>query len=295
MNSLYRFLNDSIFVTGLWIGCSGMASASILDSDFFCRTYGCVMISDGFGTDIYDVWRFSGGGTVPVGSILIPWAGNPIQGVGSVNIVETGTTTPIPTSLPAAGNGTQLAIDTNGNGLGDISLNDNNSNGYLDASDSLAAFSLTNTTDVVYQDNALPHSVFLTSRNTAFDMRARSSTDSTSSDYGTAVSLSDVSFGVSITQSGNDAGISYGSRANNGGFSAIGGINDLGDLAGGAYTAIALFTNAAGIRRRPDNPPSNPVYRQSLRFNMSYGYPALDLSQGAGAIQFRVEYAPYKL
>ncbi len=278
-------------MTGLWIGCSGMASASILDSDFFCRTYGCVMISDGFGTDIYDVWRFAGGGTVPVGSILIPWTGNPIQGFGSVDIVETGTTTPIPTSLPAAGNGTQLAVD--GSGMGNISIIDNNSNGYLDASDSLTAFSLTNTTDIVYQDNTLPHSVYLTSRNTAFDMRARSSTDSTSSDYGATVSLSDVSFGVSITQSGTDAGTSYGSRANNGGFSAIGGINDLGDFAGGAYTAIALFTNAAGIRNQSDN-ANNHVYRQSLRFDMSYGYPALDLSQGAGSIQFRVEYAPYR-
>lgn len=272
---------------------SGTVFASILDNDFYCRTYGCVMISDGVGSDIYDVFRFSGGGTVPVGSPLIAWTGNPIQGIGPVNIVETGTTTPIPASLPAASNGTRLAIDSNGDGLGNISINDNNNNGYLDASDSLAAFGLTGNTDVVYQDNTLLHSFYLTSRNTRVDIRARASIDSVSSDYGSTVALSGIPFGMSITQSGNDAGLSYGSLTRNGNFSAVSGINDLGDLSG-AYTPIALFTHPQGIRRNADN-ANNHVYRQSLRFNMSYGYPALDLSQGEGAIQLRVEYAPYKL
>lgn len=279
-------------MTGLWTGCSGMVSASILDDDFYCRTSGCVMISDGFGADVYDVFQFAGGGNVPVGSPLIPWTGNPIQGVGPVNIVETGTTTQIPTTLPPAGNGTQLAIDSNGNGAGDIAINDNNNNGYLDASDSLTAFSLSGSTDVVYQANTVPHSFYLTSRNTAFDLRARSFITSATSDYGVAVTLSDVGFGISTTLSGNDSGVSFGTLANNGGFNPIAGINDLGDIAG-AYTIIALFNNATGIRNSPDN-ANNHVSRQSLRFNLSYGYPVLDLSQGEGSIQFRVEYAPYK-
>ncbi|MEE9412844.1 MAG: hypothetical protein V3V22_07290 [Methylococcales bacterium] len=289
---MYRWIKNCIVLMALLMVNGGFVKASILDTDFYCRTYGCVMISDGFGSDIYDVFRFAGGGTVPVGSPLISWTGNPIQGVGPVNIIETGTTTPIPNSLPAASNGSKLAIDSNGNGLGDTAINDNNNNGYLDAADSLATFSLNNSTDVVYQDNTLSRSFYLTSRNTRFELRARSSIDSTSSEYGSAVSLSEIPFSVSITQSGTDAGVSYGSLARNGNFSVVAGVNDLSDISAG-YASIALFTHSRGIRRSADN-ANNHVYRQSLRFNMNYGYPALDLSRGVGSIQFRVEYAPYK-
>ena len=281
-----------IVTTLLLLTNPGIANTSILDTDFWCRVSGCVMISDGFGADVYDVHQFAGGGDVPVGSPLVPWTGNPIQGLGPVNIIETGTTTPVQTTLPPAGNGTRLAIDTNGNGTGDIAINDNNNNGYLDATDSLNAFSLTGSTDVVYHANTVPHSFYLTSRSTAFDMRARSFVNTATSDYGAAVALSDVGFGISITQAGNDAGVAFGALANNGGFTPIAGINDLGDIAG-AYTIIALFNNANGIRRNPDN-ANNHVYRQSLRFNMNYINPVLDLSQGEGAIQFRVEYAPFR-
>jgi hypothetical protein len=288
----HRHINNVYALIALFAISTEMASASIIDTDFYCRTYGCVMISDGSGTDVYDVYKFAGGGTVAFGNPLIPWTGNPIQGIGPVNIVETGTTNPIQTSLPAAGNATQLAIDINGDGVANLSINDNNSNGYLDASDSIAAFSLTDSTDVVYRNNALPHSFYLTSRNTRFDIRARATVDSSSSAYGGAVALSDISFSVSITQSGNDAGLSYGSLARNGNFSAVTTINDLGDIASN-FTTIAFFTHPVGIRRRTDN-ANNHVSRQSIRFNLSYGYPALDLSQGEGSIQFGVDYAPYK-
>jgi hypothetical protein len=289
---MYRLFCNCIFLTVILIVSCGLLHASILDSDVLCRTYGCVMISDGFGTDVYDVYRITGGGTVPVGSALIPWTGNPIQGVGAVNIVETGTTNPVPISLPIASNGTQLAIDSNGDSLGNLLISDNNSNGYLDAADSLTAFTMTDVTDVVFQDNTLSHSFYLTSRSTRFEIRARATVDSASSAYGSAVSLSGIPFGISITPSGNDAGVSYGSFARTANFSAVPGVNDLSDLSAG-YTPIALFTHPQGIRRRTDN-ANNHVYRQSIRFNMNYGYPALDLSQGEGAVQFRVEYAPYK-
>ncbi len=270
----------------------GLLQASILDTDFYCQTYGCVMISDGFGADVYDVYKFAGGGTVTFGNPLIPWTGNPIQGIGPINIVATGTTNPIPTTLPAASNGTQLAIDSNGDSVGNLLINDNNSNGFLDASDSLAALSMTNVTDVVFQNNAMLHSFYLTSRKTRFEMRAKAIIDTATSTYGSSVSLAGIPFGVSITESGNDAGLSYGSLARNGNFSAVAGINDLGDISA-VYTPIALFTHPQGIRQRSDNANTH-VSRQSIRFNMNYGYPALDLSQGEGTVQFRVEYAPYK-
>ncbi len=289
---MQRILINALFIAVISFGESGTTVASIIDDDFWCRVSGCVMISDGFGADVYDVHQFAGGGDVPVGSPLVPWTGNPIQGIGPVNIIETGTTTAVPTTLPPVGNGTRLAIDSNGNGTGDIAINDNNNNGYIDASDSLNAFSISGSTDVAYQANTIPHSFYLTSRATAFDMRARSFVNSATADYGASVALSDIGFGISTTQAGNDAGVAFGALANNGGFAPIAGINDLGDIAG-AYTIIALFNNANGIRRNPDN-ANNHVHRQSLRFNMNYAYPVLDLSQGDGSIQFRVEYAPYR-
>jgi hypothetical protein len=267
-----------------------ISQASFIDSDFWCQSFGCVIISDGFGSDVYDVYNNATGGTVPVGSPLIRWP-NTIQGTGPINIIETGTTHAIPTSLPSTSNGTQLAIDSNGNGTGDILMSDNNSNGYLDASESLSSLTLTHTTDVVFQGNTVSHSFYLTSRNTRVEMRARATVATSSSAFGSATSLSDIPFGVSITRSGNDGGLSYGSRARNGDFSTVAGINNLGDIAT-TYTPIATFMHADGIRRLADN--QNTAYRQSLRFNLLYGYPTLDLSQGEGAIQFRVEYAPYK-
>ncbi|MCH9697224.1 MAG: hypothetical protein K0U68_03890 [Gammaproteobacteria bacterium] len=281
----------SLVTVGLLFNSNSLAS--VIDNDFYCRTYGCVMMSDGVGTDVYDVYIFATGGTVAIGNPLISWSGNPINGAGTVSPVETGTITPVPSTLPGAGNGTRLAIDTNGNGAGDIAIADNNSNGYLDAADSVNAFSITGSTDIVYQGNTVAHSFYLTSRNTAHDLRARSFVNSAVADYGTAVGLPDISFAVSTTQTGNDAGISYGARANNGGFTPVAGINDLGDI-NGIYTSIALFTRNGGIRQSPDNANTH-VYNQSIRFNMNYGYPVLDLSQGDGTIQFRVEYTPYKL
>ena len=270
------------------------------------------MISDGFSTDVYDVFQFSGNGTVPVSSALIPWAGNPIQGIGPVNIVETGTTTEIPTSLPAAGNGIMLAIDINGDSVGNFLVSDNNSDGYLDAADSLAAFTMTDVTDVVFQGDTLSHSFYLTSKNTRFEIRARAIIDSVTSTNGNSVSLSGIPFGVSITQSGNDAGLSYGgSLSGNGGFMSIATVDDLGDIQG-MFTSVALFdengivqngnganNNAGGNGNGNPNPNrgsngNTNIYQKSLRFNMSYGFPALDLSQGEGAVQFRVDYAPYK-
>lgn len=282
---VYTLLSVSAFYTQT-------AHATFVDSDSYCRIYGCVVISDGFGSNLYDVYRFSGGGTVPVGSPLIPWSGNPFHGAGPVNIVETGSTTPIPTSTPSASNGTQLAIDSDGNSTADISINDNNGNGYLDVSDSLSEFTLTNASNVMFSGGGETHSFYLTSRSTKLDLRARATVTSASADFGSAVSLSGIPFGVSITLSGNDSGVAYGSKASNGNFSATAGINDLGDVSS-TYTSVARFTRAAGIRRFSDG--NQHVYRQSLRFNLIYGYPIFDLSQGDGAIQFRVEYAPYKL
>ena len=281
-----------LLIAALLIINIGRVKASILDSDFYCRVYGCVMISDGFGTDVYDVYNFASGRTVQVGSPLIPWTGNPIFGVGPMNIVETGTTSPARVFPPSASYGTRLSIDSNGDHVGDLTINDNNSNGYLDASDLLSSFTITNATDVVYQDNRLRHSFYLTSRNTRFEIRARSSISNAISGYGAVITLSDISFSISITRTGQDTGIFYGNLATNGRFVQRAGIDDLGDISG-VMTMIAEFNRRQGIRRESDN-INRHVYRQSLRFDLSYGYPPLDLSYGSGAVQFRVEYAPYK-
>ena len=80
----------------LWLlamlGLSGPAAAqSWIESDYYCRVYGCVVVHDGYSFDVYDNYNFATGGVVGPNERMIAWAGNPFQGTGTVNPVFTGT------------------------------------------------------------------------------------------------------------------------------------------------------------------------------------------------------------
>ena len=81
-----RRLNSLKFLAlgGAVLSWQPVAQASWLDSDFYCRVYGCVVVHDGFTFDVYDNYIFATGGTIPVGGRMIPWTGNPFQGAGAV-------------------------------------------------------------------------------------------------------------------------------------------------------------------------------------------------------------------
>ena len=262
------------------------AQASWLDSDFYCRVYGCVVVHDGFTFDVYDNFVFSTGGTVPVGGRMIPWTGNPFQGAGAVNPVITGTRTEGFHSVPLQDQSVVLGIDTNGDGTPDRLPTDANGRGFLDASDSLDPFELTMTTDLVAADTSAQRSFYLSSR-TDFYLTAEARLIGSADQFNSTNLLNDVEFRYGVTRNGTDDGMSFGSNARNSNFiRSIGNANTVADLFG-APTQILEFRNA--IRRRD----SADLPSQSIRFDYVYGFGDYDLSMGEGHLQYEIEFDFY--
>ena len=262
------------------------ALASWLDSDFYCRVYGCLFVHDGFTFDVYDNYVFATGGSVPVGGRMIPWTGNPFQGAGAVNPVITGTRTEGFHAVPLQDQSVVLGIDTNGDGSIDRLPTDANGNGFLDASDSIDPFELTMTTDLVAADTSAQRSFYLSSR-TDFYLTAEARLIGSTDDFNSANLLNNVEFRYGVTRRGNDDGMSFGGNARNGNFiRSLGNADTLADLLG-APTQILEFRNA--IRRRD----SADLPSQSVRFDYVYGFGDYDLSLGDGHLQYEIEFDFY--
>ena len=146
---------------------AGGAQASFIDSDFYCRVHGCVIVHDGFTFDVYDIFVFANGSTVPPGGRMIPWSGNPFQGSGEVKPVFTGTRTEGFHSVPLQDQGVRLGIDTNGDGVADLSPLDDG-DGFLDAGDSFGPFNLSAGADLVSDSTSAQRSFYLSSRTDFF-------------------------------------------------------------------------------------------------------------------------------
>lgn len=276
----------AIILSGAAVVLPPPALASWLDSDFYCRVYGCVVVHDGFTFDVYDNYVFATGGTVPVGGRMISWTGNPFQGSGNVNPVITGSRTEGFHSVPLEDQSVILGIDTNGDGNPDRLPNDTNSNGFLDAGDSLDPFELTLRTDLVAADTSAQRSFYLSSR-TDFYLTAEARIIGSSDAFNTSNLLTNVDFRYGVTRNGNDDGMSFGSNARNGNFiRSIGNANNLADLLG-APTQILEFRNA--IRRND----SSDLPSQSVRFDYVYGFDGYDLSMGDGHLQYEIEFDFY--
>lgn len=262
------------------------AAASWLDSDFYCRTYGCIVVHDGFSFDVYDNYVFTTGGTVPVGGRMIPWTGNPFQGAGSVNPVLTGTRTEGFHSVPLQDQSVRLGIDTNGDGVPDRLPVDLNGSGFLDAGDRMDPFALTLETDLVAADTSAQRSFYLSSR-TDFYLTAEARLIGPGGGLNSSEQLDNIGFDYGITRRGQDDGMSFGANTRNGNYiRQIGAINDLGDLLG-TPTRILEFRNA--IRRRD----ATSLPSQSVRFDYVYGFEDYDLSMGEGYLQYEIEFDFY--
>lgn len=262
------------------------AAASWLDSDFYCRTYGCIVVHDGFSFDVYDNYVFTTGGTVPVGGRMIPWTGNPFQGAGSVNPVLTGTRTEGFHSVPLQDQSVRLGIDTNGDGVPDRLPVDLNGSGFLDAGDRMDPFALTLETDLVAADTSAQRSFYLSSR-TDFYLTAEARLIGPGGGLNSSQQLDNIGFDYGITRRGQDDGMSFGANTRNGNYiRQIGAINDLGDLLG-TPTRILEFRNA--IRRRD----ATSLPSQSVRFDYVYGFEDYDLSMGEGYLRYEIEFDFY--
>ena len=283
-----RRLNSLRFFAlgGTVLSLQPVAQASWLDSDFYCRVYGCVVVHDGFTFDVYDNYIFATGGTVPVGGRMIPWTGNPFQGAGAVNPVITGTRTEGFHTIPLQDQSVVLGIDTNGDGTPDRLPIDANGSGFLDASDSLDPFELTMTTDLVAADTSAQRSFYLSSR-TDFYLTAEARLIGNTDQFNSTNLLNDVEFRYGVTRNGTYDGMSFGANARNGNFiRSIGNADTVADLFG-APTQILEFRNAIRQRDAADLPS------QSIRFDYVYGFGNYDLSMGDGHLQYEIEFDFY--
>ncbi|MEL6285168.1 MAG: hypothetical protein AAFQ18_03080 [Pseudomonadota bacterium] len=272
-----------VLAAALWSG--GQAQASWLDSDFYCRTYGCVVVHDGVSFDVYDNYRFDGGGTVAPGERMVPWSGNPFQGVGGVNPVITGSRTEAFTLAPLVDESSMLGIDLDGDGVIEFQPT-TNANGFFDASSVLPSFTLGDRTQLRASEASSQRSFYLSSR-TDFYLSAEAILSSGNGVSRTAEQLSAVAFSYDLTLQGTDDGMSFGSAAHRGNsYRRLNSVTSLADLTGGP---VEILEFRRDIRQR--NASSLP--EQSIRFDYVYGFAGYDLSMGVGRLQYEIAFDFY--
>ena len=256
------------------------AQASFLDTDFWCRTYGCAVVHDGQTYDIYDNWQFSSSSCcVQPGGEMVSYysrAGRPLV-TGTLDRIGDG---------PDENESLMLEVI---NGATPIQVSDDG-DGFLDAGDTLGAFALNPLTDIQIgiDQRRYSHSFFVSSRDTRFSLRAFAQITSATGDLSDAVGLGDIKLTPTLTRRGNDDGWEFGRRANTGGVTIVSGIDDLGDLSSGP-TQIMSFRRPQGIRVRDGD-----INEQVVRLDFAYELPPYDLSMGAGELAVDVEFAFYR-
>ena len=262
------------------------ASASFLDSDFFCRVKGCVIVHDGESFDVYDVHIFETNGTVPPGGELIPWTGNPFQGTGEVNPVFTGTIVEGFHIIPSSSEGTGIGFSSGSDG--DIQSGSlNNPNGFLDAQAVFNPVNLTESTSLRTLDSSIQRSFYISSRTEGFRISASTSLVGSKDALNQISTFDNIAFDYGLTLRGQDAGLQFGAIATDGGYRRLGNFDSLSPLANAAQF-IAEFPDAIRAGFSEDLPA------QSIRFDYIYGFEKYDLSLGAGHLQYQIEFKFYR-
>lgn len=259
------------------------AHASFLDTDFWCRTYGCAVVHDGANVDIYDNWIFATNSCcVPFGSQMIAFSNN------AQNTNVTGLIGGNGANLPDADQGFIFGISQDGSSINASLIDDGD--GFLDAGDSFGAFTLNPNTDILLDGpgRAYSHSFFITSRNTRFSLRALASITNATGDFSNTIQLGDIKLTPSFDTSGNDGGFQFGSRANASNIQIVSGVDDLGDLTG-IPTQIMNFGRQQGIRQR-----NGDIDEQTIRLDFLYEMPQYDFSMGTGSLNVDVAFDFYR-
>jgi len=283
---MYRPLNMWQIKTYLTILCvflawASPAAASILDTDPYCEDYGCVVVSDGINYDIYDVYDIANDiCCVADGARLIPRSNR----FGDFN--ETGKLTPAP---PPSSDESMLMAITDGAGNTVASFLDDG-DGFLDAGDAIAAFSLDPTTRISLDSSsqAYSHSFFISSRNLRFSMKGFVSSFNPTGDLASSIGLDDIQITPRLTKKGVDQGYEFGKQANGGGIKFNNNIQTLADLSG-IPADFAETKQKKGIRKK-----AGSLGHQSVRFDFLYQIPDYDMSMGTGSLIVDVEFEFYK-
>lgn len=231
--------------------------------------------------DIYDNWIFATNNCcVPFGGKMESYYPN------FQNLRMTGTTDLVPTGLDD-NQGFAMGISQDGNS---VSQSINSADGYLDASDTLSAFTLSSATDIKLDGTGkrYSHSFWISSRNTRFSLRALASIAEASGDFSNTVTLGDIKLTTDVTEDGNDNGFQFGSRANNSNITIISGVDDLGDMTGVSQRLIH-FGRSSGIRQR-----NGDLGDQTVRIDFLYEMPDYDMSMGVGQLDVDVLFEFYR-
>jgi len=262
----------------------GQASASFLDSDFWCRTYGCAVVHDGQNYDIYDNWQFATNSCcVPIGGQMIDF----YIRAGETNVTGT---------LDRSGNfratddqSMMLGITQDGGSTIDASILDDG-DGFLDAGDGLSAFTLNPNTDIALDGpgRRYSRSFFISSRNTRFSLRALASITNATGDFANTIQLGDIKLTPSFERRGNDEGFEFGRRANTSNIQIVSGVDNLGDLSD-VPTQIMNFGRFNGIRLG-----NADIDEQTIRLDFLYEMPQYDLSMGVGSLNVDVVFDFYR-
>lgn len=243
------------------------AHASVIDRPFF-QVLGVVVVWGGTAANQDDT-------AAPVVSdfvLLTPATGTAGADLitGDVHAVVTGSLSPI-----------------NGATSGGV-LTDNGPAGILDATDTLTAFGIDDSTNL----NGLLGdytSSFYVASNAAFDIHAVSTAATTTGDF-TALDENDISFDLAVATSGGSVetgtqgGVTYGTAAQDPsvGGTPVTGLVDLGDI----QTETKVFDGGQRTAASAGN-----LAAQSVRFDATYGLAGgYDLSMGTGSISADVTY-----
>ena len=279
---LSRTLKHGISGIVIALACGSQASASFLDSDFWCRTYGCAVVHDGQVYDIYDNYQFATQSCcVPVGGQMRSYYSNRFGGfnlTGSLNNHQG----------PNGNQSMLMGITQNGTTISQTLMDDGD--GFLDAADSFNVFSLNPNTDIRLAGvgRQYSHSFFITSRNTRFSLRALASIANSTQDFSNTITLGDIKIDTSVSRQGQDGNFRYGRRASSSNITILNGIDDLGDMQS-APTRVIDFGRFSGIRRRNGN-----INDQTIRLDFNYTMPDYDMSMGVGTMNIDMVFDFYR-
>ena len=292
-----QVIRSVILTAGLGVLTAPSAFASFLDSDFWCRTYGCVVVADSRTYDIYDNFNFDTGRCcIPVGSPMQSY----FRGTGPITTNFTNTLNAVVT--PDSDHGSMFNITDGAGNIINAVIDDGD--GFLDASDQLSAFGIDTLTDITLSSDTqtYSHSFYISSRGTRFSLRGQASLANSTGDLKDTVTLADIGFQPTIMRNGNDNGFNFGRRANRGQIDINTGLTTLADI-GGTATEIISFNRRNGIAMTRGNGngngngngrPRDDLEEQLLRLDFLYTIPEYDLSMGVGDLDLQVVFDFYR-
>ncbi len=259
-NRYYKKIALTTAVTAV-LSAGSSAHASIIDAPVF-KILGAVVVWGGDGT----------GTGASVQDFIVNPSGTNVDIIsGNVTPVMTGTLD----SYAPTGDASLLTVSN-------TTFNDNNTNGIMDAGDTFAPFSPTET---IGHSVGSQSSSFYVASNTSFDIKAVAVLDAGNSSAG--ASLSDISRSMTVSASGNAGSIAFGSAAQ---FPHSGATSTSGVSQDGGLDLISSETTVFTGDQRTAS-ASGTIAEQSVQFTNSYTInSAVGLAAGTSEVAATVTY-----